>query len=82
MEKIKKALRLTAIATIRLYQRFVSPMLGSNCRFHPSCSQYSIMAIEEYGVIKGIWLSINRILRCHPLNPGGFDPIPPKTKKN
>lgn len=82
MEKVKKALRKSIVLLLRGYQKFISPLLGSNCRFQPSCSQYSIMAIEEYGIIKGLWLTITRISRCHPLNPGGYDPIPPKTKKN
>lgn len=82
MEKIDKALRSGLIFLVKLYQRFISPLLGGNCRFHPTCSQYSIMAIEQYGVIKGLWLTIRRIIRCHPLNPGGYDPIPQKTKKN
>lgn len=82
MEKTDKAMRKLVISLLVGYQRFISPLLGNNCRFHPSCSQYSIMAINEYGIIKGIWLTFKRITRCHPLNPGGFDPIPPKTKKN
>lgn len=82
MEKTDKAMRKLVISLLVGYQRFISPLLGNNCRFHPSCSQYSIMAINEFGIIKGIWLTLRRITRCHPLNPGGFDPIPPKTKKN
>ena len=82
MEKTDKTMRKLVISLLVGYQRFISPLLGNNCRFHPSCSQYSIMAINEYGIIKGIWLTFRRITRCHPLNPGGFDPIPPKTKKN
>lgn len=82
MEKIDKALRRGLIFLVKLYQRFISPLLGGNCRFHPTCSQYSITAIEHFGVIKGLWLTIRRIIRCHPLNPGGYDPIPQKTKKN
>lgn len=82
MEKIDKALRSALIFLVRLYQRFLSPLLGGNCRFHPTCSQYSIMAIEHHGAVKGLWLTIRRIFRCHPLNPGGHDPIPQKTKKN
>ncbi|MBE1300811.1 MAG: membrane protein insertion efficiency factor YidD [Alteromonadaceae bacterium] len=66
---------------IRGYQKFISPLLGNNCRFHPTCSNYAIEAIKCHGVIKGSWLSAQRILKCHPLNEGGFDPIPkPKTK--
>ena len=61
---------------IRGYQRFVSPLLGSNCRFYPSCSQYSYEAIDRYGSVAGIWLGIKRIVKCHPFHPGGFDPVP------
>ncbi|ACL05818.1 protein of unknown function DUF37 [Desulfatibacillum aliphaticivorans] len=64
------------IIPIRIYQRFVSPILGPHCRFYPSCSQYAVEAIEKHGPVKGGWLAVRRILRCHPLNPGGFDPVP------
>jgi putative membrane protein insertion efficiency factor len=58
---------------ILFYQRFFSPIFGKKCRFYPSCSEYTILAVEKYGVLKGIWKSIFRILRCHPFNPGGVD---------
>jgi putative membrane protein insertion efficiency factor len=61
---------------IRGYQRVVSPALPSSCRFSPSCSQYTLEAIERYGVWRGGWLGARRIVRCHPFNPGGFDPVP------
>ena len=78
MEKISVALRKVPIGIIKLYQTVLSPMLGPTCRFHPSCSYYAINAITEHGVIKGCWLSIKRILKCHPLNDGGYDPVPEK----
>ena len=64
------------ILIVRGYQKFISPLLGNNCRFSPTCSQYFIMAVEKYGVIKGSYLGGKRILRCHPFNPGGYDPLP------
>jgi putative membrane protein insertion efficiency factor len=63
-------------ALIRSYQRYISPQLGSNCRFYPTCSHYMYEAIEKYGVVQGGWLGVRRIARCHPFNPGGFDPVP------
>jgi putative membrane protein insertion efficiency factor len=73
MDLVMKALVLW---TIRSYQRFISPALSPSCRFVPSCSVYAYQAIERYGVIKGGWLGIKRLLRCHPLHPGGYDPVP------
>ncbi len=61
---------------IRGYQRFFSPLLGARCRYHPSCSRYTYEAIEIHGAIKGSWLGIRRIARCHPFHEGGFDPVP------
>ena len=69
------------IAPIRLYQIFLSPLLGSNCRFQPSCSRYMMGAIEEWGPIKGIYLGTRRILKCHPWGPHGHDPVPKRIKK-
>ncbi|WP_131865582.1 membrane protein insertion efficiency factor YidD [Biostraticola tofi] len=70
------------IGLIRGYQLFISPLLGPHCRFRPTCSQYSIEAIRRFGVLKGSWLTLKRVLKCHPLNPGGADPVPPKTNDN
>ena len=66
----------TLVGLIRAYQRLISPLLGPRCRFHPSCSQYALVAIERHGVVKGGWLALRRIARCHPLHPGGHDPVP------
>lgn len=63
------------VKMIRLYQKCISPLKPPVCRFYPSCSQYTISAIEKYGFLKGTWLGIKRISRCHPFNPGGFDPL-------
>ncbi|MDK2821121.1 MAG: uncharacterized protein PWP31_1086 [Clostridia bacterium] len=60
---------------IRIYQKYISPLLGSRCRFYPSCSQYTYEAIEKYGLIRGLFKAIKRIVRCHPWHPGGYDPI-------
>ena len=64
---------------IRLYQIAISPFLGTNCRFYPTCSSYALEALEVHGVIKGSYLAIRRILKCHPFHDGGMDPVP-KTK--
>ena len=69
-------MRLVAAILIRLYQWTVSPLLGPACRFHPTCSQYALEAIERFGVLRGGWLAIRRIGRCHPWHPGGYDPVP------
>ena len=63
------------IKTIRLYQLILSPLLGSNCRFEPTCSQYFIEAVEMNGALKGSLMGIKRLLKCHPWHPGGFDPV-------
>jgi hypothetical protein len=64
------------LGTIRVYQRVLSPLLGSNCRFYPTCSHYTYEAIAKYGVRKGGWMGLRRIGRCHPWHAGGFDPVP------
>jgi len=69
-------LKRVLVLIITFYQRVISPAFPSRCRFYPTCSQYSKEAILKYGVVKGGYLAIRRILRCHPLNPGGYDPVP------
>jgi len=61
---------------IRLYQRLLSPLLPSSCRFQPTCSNYAVEALREHGLLRGSWLSFRRIARCHPWRTGGFDPVP------
>lgn len=61
---------------LRFYKRYISPMLGQNCRFSPTCSEYAYIAIERYGAMKGSLLAVKRISRCHPFHPGGIDNVP------
>lgn len=69
-------MRTVLIAVIRVYQRFISPLLGPRCRYYPSCSAYAVEALERHGTCRGGWLATKRICRCHPLRPGGYDPVP------
>ena len=62
---------------VSAYRRFVSPLLGPTCRFEPSCSAYSLEALRVHGALRGSWLTVRRIARCHPFHPGGYDPVPP-----
>ena len=76
MTKISKILALPFITLIRLYRIFISPLLGSNCRHTPTCSEYGIIALKKYGVFKGTFLTVKRIIKCNPLFKGGYDPVP------
>jgi putative membrane protein insertion efficiency factor len=69
-------MKYIALALIRIYQRFISPLFPPTCRFEPSCSHYGYEAISRYGLLQGGWLAVKRISRCHPFNPGGYDPVP------
>ncbi len=69
-------MKTVLIALLRFYRYAISPMLGRNCRFHPSCSEYAIDALQRHGVLRGGWLAAKRVGRCHPFNPGGYDPVP------
>ncbi|MDA8224510.1 MAG: membrane protein insertion efficiency factor YidD [Betaproteobacteria bacterium] len=64
------------ILLVRIYQYTVSPILGPRCRYTPTCSQYAIEALARHGAIRGSWLAIRRVSRCHPYHPGGYDPVP------
>ena len=63
-----------AIGIVRAYQLFISPWIGPRCRFHPTCSQYSILVLRKFGFVRGVWKTVCRLLKCHPWHPGGHDP--------
>jgi uncharacterized protein len=68
---------------IEAYRRLVSPLKAvPSCRFHPTCSTYAAQAVQEHGALMGLWLGVWRVLRCHPWNPGGFDPVPPRRARH
>ena len=69
-------MKTVLIALLRFYRYAISPMLGRNCRFHPTCSEYAIEAVQRHGALRGGWMAAKRVGRCHPLNPGGYDPVP------
>jgi putative membrane protein insertion efficiency factor len=69
-------LKYLFIGIIRFYQKVISPLTPPTCRFYPTCSHYGLEAVQKYGAIKGGWLAINRIGKCHPFHPGGVDPVP------
>lgn len=66
----------SAKLAVRFYRRWISPLSGPHCRFVPSCSEYALMVLEEFGLVKGGWLAVRRLCRCHPWNAGGIDPAP------
>ena len=69
-------MKAALLLALRGYQYAIRPLLGANCRFYPSCSDYAREAIDRYGAPKGFWLALRRVLRCHPYHPGGYDPVP------
>ena len=75
-------LKIVLIAPIRVYQWTISPLLGVNCRYAPSCSAYAVEAIETHGVVRGSWLAVRRLLRCHPWGGSGYDPVPTASHQN
>ena len=68
--------KVIALALIRFYKRFISPLFPPSCRYVPTCSEYAMIALQRYGFLKGSWLAIKRISRCHPWHSGGYDPVP------
>ena len=81
MKSLLRILSLPFILLIKIYQLVISPWLGPKCRYTPTCSHYAIEAIERFGAVKGGWLTTKRLLKCHPLHPGGEDPVPQKQKE-
>ena len=79
---LNKIVTFPLILLIRGYKLIISPMLGSNCRFMPTCSEYALESLKAYGLIKGIYLTIKRIGKCHPWGSNGYDPLPTKMGKN
>ena len=69
-------MKTVLIALVRFYRYAISPMLGRNCRFHPTCSEYAIEALERHGALRGGWMAAKRVGRCHPFNSGGYEPVP------
>ncbi|MGN7388043.1 membrane protein insertion efficiency factor YidD [Sporosarcina sp. SAFN-015] len=69
------------IGIIKTYQKIISPLTPPSCRFYPTCSHYGVEALQKHGALKGSWLTIQRILKCHPFHEGGFDPVPEKLEK-
>ncbi|WP_246265825.1 membrane protein insertion efficiency factor YidD [Aromatoleum diolicum] len=69
-------LKALLLGMLGVYRYAVSPLLGRNCRFHPSCSEYAVEAVERHGAMRGGWLAFKRVGRCHPFHPGGYDPVP------
>lgn len=69
---------LLLMLLVRAYQLVVSPLLGPSCRFYPSCSAYALESLRVHGAVRGTWLTVRRLLRCHPWNPGGVDEVPPQ----
>ena len=78
---LNKIITFPIIIIIRIYQLIISPLLGSNCRFMPTCSEYAMESLKSYGLIKGLFLTVKRIGKCHPFGGRGYDPIPKKGKK-
>jgi putative membrane protein insertion efficiency factor len=75
MQRLLTILRISVLTILQTYKRWISPMLPSACRFRPTCSEYTMDAVEKHGALRGMWMGIRRLLRCHPFHEGGFDPV-------
>lgn len=76
VDRIKNIPKVLALGCITIYRRFISPLFPPTCRYVPTCSEYAIIAVERFGFVKGCWLALKRISRCHPFHEGGYDPVP------
>ncbi|MCQ2230075.1 MAG: membrane protein insertion efficiency factor YidD [Bacteroidales bacterium] len=76
LNEIRKGVLALLVGMVRFYQKFISPMTPPSCRYTPTCSQYAIEALKKYGPLKGLWLTIKRLMRCHPWGGHGYDPVP------
>lgn len=74
---VRQVPRLVLVALLRAYQLVISPMTGPSCRYYPSCSAYALLAVQRHGALRGSWLAVRRLARCHPWTPGGVDDVPP-----
>ena len=77
-DRLARAAAWPLILLVRLYQVTLGPVMGGHCRFQPTCSNYAIETLTAHGAVRGTWLTIRRLLRCHPFGGGGYDPVPPK----
>ena len=75
-DRLRKIANFCPMLAIRFYRKFISPLLPPSCRFHPSCSAYALECFRYHSLFKALWLTVRRIFRCNPFNPGGFDPVP------
>ena len=82
LTRLRRVPVLLLLGLVRGYQLLVSPLLGQTCRFYPSCSAYAVGALREHGALRGTWLAVRRVARCHPWNPGGVDPVPPRVPRH
>ncbi|HQY33307.1 membrane protein insertion efficiency factor YidD [Actinotalea sp.] len=78
---VRRLPQLVLLGLLRVYQSTISPLTGPSCRYYPSCSQYAVVAVQRHGAVRGTWLALRRLGRCHPWTPGGVDDVPPAHEK-